>query len=266
MGYLVTRAADHTPWEEPVARRTLDLDVSALRALRPRTGTCLRWKYDRVTVERTPETDAGHALERWIAEVEEHWGACGRILQVDDEPAAYVLYAPPVFLPGLGDVPTAPASADAVVLAELCLLPEAGGTPAAKHLIQSVARDLHRRDVAALEAFGSLHPATEEAREPARSAAGDGDDPSEPAELSDFSDRCVLPVPLLDSVGFTTHRAHSTTPRMRMELRGARTWKNEVELALERLVGAVRPASKPSWGPSALEPKTPAVRSGPQAP
>lgn len=261
MGYLVTRAADHT-WEEPVARRTHDLDVGALRALRPRTGTCLRWKYDRVTVERTAEADAGRALERWIAEVEEQWGACGRVLHVDDEPAAYVLYAPPVFLPGLGDVPTAPASADAVVLTELCLLPEAGGTAAAKQLIQSVARDLHGRDVTALEAFGSLVGTSDEGT-PEETAAVDRTDPPTAVELAD---RCVLPVSLLDSVGFTTHRAHSTTPRMRMELRGARTWKNEVELALERLVGAVRPASKPSWGPSALEPKAPAVRSGPRAP
>jgi hypothetical protein len=42
-------------------------------------------------------------------------------------------------------------------------------------------------------------------------------------------------------VGFKTQRAHSTTPRMRMDLRTTVTWRTEVEAALERLVGAVRP-------------------------
>ena len=54
----------------------------------------------------------------------------------------------------------------------------------------------------------------------------------------------MLPVDFLASVGFKTQRAHSTTPRMRMELRTAVTWKSPVEAALERLVGAVRPAPK----------------------
>lgn len=205
-----------------MARRTLDLTVPTLRVVRPRAGVCLRWKYDHVSVTRTPEVEAGAALEAWVTDVEEHWGVCGQALEVDDEPVGYVLYAPPAFLPGLGDVPTAPASPDAVVLAELCLLPEAGGLPSAKHLVQTMARDLHGRDVAAVEAFGDT-------------------DADESTLGTEEGDRCRLPVSLLDQVGFTTHRAHGTTPRMRMELRGARTWKTEVEQALERLVGAVRP-------------------------
>ena len=56
----------------------------------------------------------------------------------------------------------------------------------------------------------------------------------------------MVPVDFLGSVGFKTHRAHSTTPRMRMELRSALTWKDEVEAALERLLGAVRPLRKPA--------------------
>ena len=45
-------------------------------------------------------------------------------------------------------------------------------------------------------------------------------------------------------MGFKTQRAHATTPRMRMDLRTAVTWRDEVEAALERLLGAVRPAPK----------------------
>ena len=46
----------------------------------------------------------------------------------------------------------------------------------------------------------------------------------------------------LAHVGFRTHRAHPTTPRMRMDLRSALSWKDEVEAAIERLVGVVRPS------------------------
>jgi len=52
----------------------------------------------------------------------------------------------------------------------------------------------------------------------------------------------VVPADFLGSVGFKTQRAHGVTPRMRMELRTALSLKDEVEAALERLVGAVRPA------------------------
>ena len=57
---------------------------------------------------------------------------------------------------------------------------------------------------------------------------------------------CVMPAEFLGRVGFKTQRAHATTPRMRMDLRSVVTWKSEVELALERLWGAVRPAPAPA--------------------
>jgi hypothetical protein len=53
---------------------------------------------------------------------------------------------------------------------------------------------------------------------------------------------CVMPAEFLGRVGFWTQRAHVTTPRMRMELRSAISWKDEVEAALEKLWGVVRPA------------------------
>ena len=43
----------------------------------------------------------------------------------------------------------------------------------------------------------------------------------------------------------------ATTPRMRMELRSTLTWKDEVEAALERLLGVVRPAHKHGARPHA---------------
>ena len=53
-------------------------------------------------------------------------------------------------------------------------------------------------------------------------------------------------VEFLGSVGFKTHRPHARHPRMRMDLRSALTWRDEVEAALEKLIGVVRPVPKPS--------------------
>ncbi len=87
-------------------------------------------------------------------------------------------------------------------------------------LVQGMARDLVRREgVQAVEAFGDARGTR----------------------------RCVVPAEFLSSVGFKTHRSHPTTPRMRMELRSTLTWKDGVEAALGRLVGAVRP--KPASAP-----------------
>ena len=52
----------------------------------------------------------------------------------------------------------------------------------------------------------------------------------------------LLPVDFLAQRGLQDPpRRTRTTPRMRMDLRTALTWKDEVEAALEKLLGAVRP-------------------------
>lgn len=227
-----------------VARRVMNLDRSDLRAFADAQAPCLRWKYDPVMAARVPETERLDAVEEWVARVQEEWGPCGRMVVVDEVPLGYVLYAPPAHLPGLGDVATGPPSADAVVLVDMYVRSEVQRAGVGKLLVHAAAKDLVLRDVAALETFGAHPP-----------------EPVRPQHL--------LPVGFLEAVGFATHRAHSTTPRMRMDLRAARTWMDEVELALERLVGAVRPMIKPVIKPRfkpAPEPQTRSLRSGPRVP
>ena len=55
--------------------------------------------------------------------------------------------------------------------------------------------------------------------------------------------------------GFRTHRPHPVAPWVRMDLRSTVTWMDEVEAALERLVGVVRPSPVP-----APDARIPAVR------
>ena len=49
----------------------------------------------------------------------------------------------------------------------------------------------------------------------------------------------IIPADFLRSVGFKTVRRHPRWPRLRMELRSAMTWKEDVEAALEQLLGSI---------------------------
>jgi hypothetical protein len=51
----------------------------------------------------------------------------------------------------------------------------------------------------------------------------------------------VLPAEHLRSVGFKTVRPHHRYPRLRLELKSAVSWREDVEVALERLLGSMSP-------------------------
>jgi GNAT superfamily N-acetyltransferase len=151
--------------------------------------------------------------EAWVSSVLLEWGSCGRIIYVDNVPAGYALYAPPSAVPRAVAFPTAPVSADAVLLTALRVLPEFERGGLGRVLVQAVAKDLTRRGVKAIEAFSD-------------------------ASIDDEAG-CVIPANFLLSVGFKTVRPHPRWPRLRLELRTALSWKEDVEAALERLLGTV---------------------------
>lgn len=148
------------------------------------------------------------------------WGSCGRVVYVDDVAAGFVLYAPPAYVPRSTAFPTSPVSPDAVQLMTALILPGFQGQGLGRVMVQTVAKDLLRRNFRAVEAFGDARW-----KEPA----------------------CVLPAEHLLAVGFKTVRPHPAYPRLRLELRTTLSWKEDVELALDRLLGAVQkePALRP---------------------
>lgn len=201
-----------------IARLTLD----HLEALSAPCRSCLFWELDPVRRERVD--DPGAEKDAWMSEVLREWGSCGRVVLVDDRPVAYAVYAPEAFVPGAAAFATAPVSSDAVLLTTVHVAPAYRRGGLGRMLVQATAADLVRRGgFGAIEAFG----------EP----AGRGG-------------RCLLPVEFLAGVGFKTQRPHPVTPRMRMELRSTVTWRDEVEAALEKLMGVVRPAPKSARGPT----------------
>ena len=154
------------------------------------------------------------------------WGSCGRVALIDDRPVGYVVYVPAALAPGASVLPTAPVSPDALLMTTAYVQPEHRGGGLGRMLVQGMARDLiERGGVRAIEAFGDT-----------RDGHGGRECPH----------RCVLPAGFLGGVGFKTQRSHGTTPRLRMDLRSALTWRDEVELALEKLRGVVRPARQPA--------------------
>lgn len=204
-----------------MGRRLVPLTLDNLPDLPKRCRACVFWELDPVSGEAAL-TAGTSALEKeaWISAVLLDWGSCGRVVYVDEAPVGFVLYAPPAYVPRSTAFPTSPVSPEAVQLMTAFLMPGYQGQGLGRVMVQTVAKDLLRRGFKAVEAFGDARW-----KEPA----------------------CLLPAEHLLAVGFKTVRPHPTYPRLRLELRSTLSWKEDVELALDRLLGAVQkePALRP---------------------
>ncbi|MGH3355734.1 MAG: GNAT family N-acetyltransferase [Nocardioidaceae bacterium] len=210
-----------------MARRMVSLTLDNIDDLALRCRTCVFWELDPVAGRRAIEAgDPGLEKEAWLSAVLLDWGSCGRLAYVDKAAAGYVLYAPPTHVPRSVAFPTSPVSADAVLLITAQILPEFRGGGLGRMLVQTVAKDLIKRGgIRAIEAFG----------------LAEGADPPQEAPERGESGHCVVPADYLTAVGFKTIRPHPRFPRLRLELRNALTWREDVEVALERLLGSIRP-------------------------
>jgi GNAT superfamily N-acetyltransferase len=212
--------------EVGVSRRVVGVTLDNLEHLSKHSRTCVFWELAPHLREQAEEYgDTEFEKEAWVSSVLLEWGSCGRIIYCDGIPAGSVFYAPPAAVPRSSAFPTSPVSPDAVLMTSLDVLPEFRGGGLARALVQAVAKDLTRRGVKAIEAFGDMRPDDEGAS-------------------------CVTPADFLTSVGFKTVRPHPRWPRLRMELRSSITWKEDVEAALERLLNSVTVSTaEPSFRP-----------------
>lgn len=205
-----------------MGRRLSPLTLDTLGDLPDPCRSCVTWELDPVAARRAAEAgDTAFEKEAWVSATLLEWGSCGRIAYVDEMPAGFVMYAPPAFVPRAMAFPTSPVSADAVLLMTARVLPLWTGGGLARMLVQAAAKDLTRRGVKAVEAFGLA----------AESAPAEGEAPGP---------GCLVPADLLLAVGFKTVRQHRRYPRLRLELKTALSWREDVEQALERILGTVR--------------------------
>lgn len=210
-----------------MSRRVVNLTLDNLGDLPPHCRRCVFWELDPVAGQTAAEAgDVDLEKEAWLSATLLDWGSCGKIVYVDSLAAGYLTYAPPVHVPRSLAFPTSPVSGDAVLLMTAKVLPEFAEGGLARMLVQTVAKDLTRRGVRALEAFGSAAPAglMPEGYGRARTAP-----------------TCVVPADFLLAVGFKTVRPHHRFPRLRLDLRTAISWRADVEVALERLLGSMSP-------------------------
>jgi len=200
-----------------MSRRIVNITLDNLGDLPPKCRKCVFWELDPVSRARAEENgDLELEKESWVSSVLLEWGSCGKIAYVDGVPAGYMLFAPPQYVPRSIAFPTSPVSADAVLFMTAHLLSEFAGGGIGRMLIQAMAKDLTRRGVRAIEAFGDRRWE---------------------------SPACILPVDYLLAVGFKTVRPHHHYPRLRMELRTVLSWREDVEVALERLLGSMTPST-----------------------
>lgn len=195
-----------------MARRIVPVTTETLAHLPVPCAMCAFWEVGPANRFASDEPAPGAVAKRsWLAATSSGWGQCGLIAYIDDVPAGFVLYAPPAYVPRAAAFPTAPVSSDAVLLMTLRVQPAAEGSGLGRVLLQAVAKDLVKRGVKAIEAYGAI------------------------------DEGCVLPVGYLESLGFVTVRDHARHPRLRLDLRTTVTWREDVEGAWGRLVGVVRP-------------------------
>jgi GNAT superfamily N-acetyltransferase len=198
-----------------VPRRLANVTLDNLDDLPHKCRRCVFWELDPVSQTRAQAAgDPALEKEAWISSTLLEWGSCGKIAYVDGAPAGYVLYAPPLYVPRSVAFPTSPVSGDAVLLMTAYILEEFTGGGLGRMLVQGVAKDLTRRGVKAIEAFGYRRHG---------------------------EDSCVLPADYLLAVGFKTVRPHHRYPRLRLELKSTVSWREDVEVALERLLGSMTP-------------------------
>lgn len=210
-----------------MSRRLVNITLDNLDDLPRRCRRCVFWELDPVSRDRAEEAgDPELEKEAWISSTLLEWGSCGKICYVDGVPAGFVLFAPPLYVPRASAFPTSPVSADAVLLMTATILPEFAGGGLGRILVQGVAKDLTRRGVRAVEAFGYLKP---------------DDRPPGTSPLQNDRGGCMVPADYLLSVGFKTVRPHHRFPRLRLELKTALSWREDVEVALERLLGSMTP-------------------------
>lgn len=224
--------------------RITPLRLDGFEQLPKHARRCVFWEVDPATLDRGEQlSDPEFEKEAWLSMVMLEWGPCGQVATdvtrgrsqstAEASCLGYALYAPPRAVPRAQRFPTAPVSADAVLLTSMGVEPGPSADGLPKDLISGVVAELVRRGVRALEAFGRT-PAVGELLDAGRA---DPDVAQVLDALGDCSvEHCIIDAEFLTGVGFTVVAPHRYFPRLRLELDKGLGWKAEVESALERLL------------------------------
>ncbi|MEU5841071.1 GNAT family N-acetyltransferase [Rhodococcus sp. NPDC047139] len=208
-----------------MSTRVSPLTLSGIEQLPAHARRCVFWEMDPASgIQHF--SDPEFEKEAWLSMVLLEWGPCGQIATIGDKAAGCALYAPPGMVPRAQAFPTAPVSADAILLTSMRTEPHAVDLDVGADLIRGVVSDLVRRNVRAIEAFGirrgdDLSPS---------------DVPQATAALGCSDRECMIDADFLEHMGFEVIAPHHRYPRLRLELDRDHEWKSAVEAALDRLL------------------------------
>lgn len=143
-----------------MSARITALRLEAFEQLPKHARRCVFWEVDPGTLGKDEHlADPEFEKEAWLSMVMLEWGSCGQVAtaipdersQADPPCLGYVLYAPPRAVPRAGRFPTAPVSADAVLLTSMGIERGQADDDLPHHLITRVIEELVRRGVRALK-------------------------------------------------------------------------------------------------------------------
>ncbi|KQB84666.1 hypothetical protein [Corynebacterium oculi] len=169
--------------------------------LLPKAVRSVFWEVEPESAARVRERgEERFEKEAWLSSVLLDSPGCGFYLW-DECPLATLFYCSPAQAPGATQLPTAPVSADAMLMTSLHMAPGWEGTGMEAVLIDAAIMDLVVEGTApAVEAFG-LRAA--EAAEPL---------------LSQVEEMGIIGVEALEAAGFRVVKEHPVFPRLRLEL------------------------------------------------
>lgn len=200
-----------------------------------RCRRCVRWELGEQGADALRGDDAAFEKEAWLSTLLLRWSAAGRVAYVDGSPAGFVSVAPSAVVSRGAQLPTSPVSGDAALLLVARVAQRHRGTGVARMLVQGVAKDLTRQGYRAIEVF-ARRSGTEDA------AGGPSDDRQD--DRQDGGPRCLVPEAFAEATGFTVVADHPEVPRLRLELRTALDWREDVEAALDHLLGSLALTSR----------------------
>lgn len=185
----------------------VNLTLDSLEDVPGRCRACVFWELSPLRAEAAREVgEPALEKEAWLSHTLLEWGGCGRIAYEGEAVAGYVTFASPKFVPRSMEFPSGPVSPDAALLMTAYVSPAYTGTGLGRQLVQTVAADVARRGIYAIETFGD--------------ARGE-------------SNACLVPADFYRSVGFKTVRYDPRYPRLRLDLRSAIDRSVEAEDARE---------------------------------
>lgn len=116
---------------------------------------CLYWEAPQKSKPKSGPKNAAALKEKWFKTILSEWGECGKILCQGNVVLAYAQFAPSEYFPQVRHYPAGPANRDAVFVSCLYVASPVRGRGLGKVLLQSVVRDLYKRNFKAIETFAS---------------------------------------------------------------------------------------------------------------